>query len=274
MRPVLTVRGIGLRAEGPTLTTRLGSGQSLAVLGPAASGKSRLLRVLAGDERPAVGKVELLEQSVWAGVEGASRRTTPLALAKRCAGPKGTGRATEALADCGLWDARSKALSELSPGQLAATELLPIVLAPPSLLVVDGALDRLDPWTFENVWKAIRRRLEQGGALLVATHRTDRLHLFSSVVVLRAQQVRFFGTLEALVRLAGPTEIVIETQHDAEVRALVEPFEATVRATEQGLVVQVGEGQELAARLLLEGYGNARVVMVREATADEALRRL
>lgn len=274
MRPVLTTKGLGLQAEGPTLTTRLAGGQSLAVLGPAASGKSRLLRVLAGSERAAVGKVELTEPTVWAGLSGASRRSTPLGLARRYAGAKGTARATEALADCGLWDVRSRSLVELTPGQSAACELLPVLLAPPSLLLVDGALDRLDPWTFERVWKAIRRRLEHGCALLAATHRADRLSLFTSLVVLREQRVQFFGTLEALLREAGPTEIVIETDRDAEVRALVEPFEATVRESEGGLVVQAVEGREIAAKLLLEGYGDVRVVLVREPTPDEALRRL
>lgn len=274
MRPILTAKGIGLRAEGPTLTTRLASGQSLAVLGPAASGKSRLLRVLAGAERPATGRVELAEAPTWAGLEGTSRRTTPLALAKRLAGPKGMGRATEALADCGLWDARAKGLFELSPTLLAACELLPVLLAPPAPLIVDGALDRLDPWTFESVWRSVRRRLAQGSVLVAATHRSDRLHLFSSLVVLRDERVRFFGTLEDLVGAAGPMEIVVESRRSAEVRALVEPFEATLRETDRGLEVKVADGQELAAKLLLEGYGDARVVLVRRATVEEALRRL
>jgi len=274
MRPVLTTKGLGLQTEGPTLTARLTAGQSLAVLGPAASGKSRLLRILAGADRSPVGKVERTEPAVWAGLSGAAKRSTPLALARRFAGPRGTARATEALADCGLWDVRARALAELTPGQFAACELLPVVLAPPALLLVDGVFDRLDPWTFETVWRSVRRRLEQGSALVCATHRADRLALFAGLVVLKEQRVRFFGTLESLLRQAGPTEIVVETQDESEVRALIEPFEATVRATDEGLVVQAAEGREIAAKLLLEGYGSVRVALVREPTIDEALRRL
>lgn len=274
MSAVLSATDLGLAAGGRTLTARLSAGQSLAVLGRAASGKSRLLRVLAGTERPAQGRIEIEGAPALAGLGASPRRATPLMIATRAAGSNGKEAAAGALGDLGLWDVRAKALAELSPGQAAACELLIPLLAPARLMVVDGQLDRLDPWTFPSVWERIQRRLAQGAALVAATHRTDYLASFSSMVVLKAQDVRFFGSLADLLRAAKMTEIIVETDDEAGVRALVEPFEVNIRQTKHGLAMRAAEGREIAAKLLLEGYGDVKLTLVREPTPDEALRKL
>jgi len=274
MSTVLSVTDMGLAAGGRTLSARLSAGQSLAVLGRAASGKSRLLRVLGGAERPAQGIVELDGAVAVAGLNAAPRRATPQLIATRAAGVGGKEAAAGALGDLGLWDVRAKALSELSPGQIAACELLVPLLAQARLLVVDGQLDRLDPWTLPGAWERLQRRLAQGAAVVAATHRTDQLASFSSLVVLKAQDVRFFGSLADLLRSAKLTEIIVETDDEAGVRALVEPFEVTLRQTKHGLAMRAAEGREIAAKLLLEGYGDVKLTLVREPTPDEALRKL
>jgi hypothetical protein len=55
------------------------------------------------------------------------------------------------------------------------------------------------------------------------------------------------------------------------VRALVAPFEVSVRDTDDGVVMQASEGQQLAAKLLLEGYGDVKLVVLRSPTLEEAL---
>ena len=274
MSGLLAAKGVGLHPRGSTLTMRLAPGQSLAIVGPAASGKSKLLRVLGGVERPAQGRIELGCAPAWAGLSGATRRATPQWLAKRCAPGSGAAAVAEVLADAGLWDVRKCSLSELSPGQLAACEMLPVLLGPADLLLVDGPLDRLDPWVWSSIWARLDRRMAQGGVLVCATNRSDRLALFTSIAVLHEQHVRFFGSLDDLVRKAGLAEIEVETDDVKRVRGLLEPFEVEIRERPGGATLRAAEGRKIAAKLLLEGYGAIRLVVVHEPTPEEALRSL
>lgn len=274
MSGLLAAKGVGLLPQGSSLTTRLSPGQSLAVVGPAASGKSKLLRVLGELERPAQGRIELGCAPTWAGLTGATRRATPQWIAKRLAPAAGATAIAEALADTGLWDVRSRSLFELTPGQLCACEMLPVLLGATELLLVDGQLDRLDPWAWNSVWRRLDRRLAQGAVLVCATHRPDRLRAFTSVAVLDQQHVKFFGSLEELVRKAGPTQVEVETADVKRIRELLEPFEVEIKEREGGATLRAVEGREIAAKLLLEGYGAVRLVVVHEPTPEEALRGL
>lgn len=274
MSGLLAAKGVGLLAQGSTLTTRLAPGQSLAIVGPSASGKSKLLRVLGGLERPAQGRIELGCAPTWAGLTGSTRRATPQWIAKRLAPSSGAAGVAEALADTGLWDVRTRSLFELTPGQLCACELLPVLLGATDLMLVDGQLDRLDPWAWSTVWRCLDRRLAHGGVLVCATNRPDRLRLFTSVAVLDQQHVKFFGSLEELVRRADPTEVEVETTDVKRIREILEPFEVEIREREGGATLRAVEGREIAARLLLEGYGAVRLIVVHEPTPEEALRGL
>jgi hypothetical protein len=52
---------------------------------------------------------------------------------------------------------------------------------------------------------------------------------------------------------------------------MVEPFVTSVRVSGRRLVMQAEDGQEVAARLLTNGYGLVRSVVVKEPSLEEAL---
>lgn len=259
-------------AQGPTLSLALAPGQSLAVVGPAQSGKTRFLRCLLGQERPGQGRAAIGGEVAVPSDAGFSRRATPQALAKRHA-PSGQAQSiTDALSSTGLWDLRATSVAELSPTQLAACELIPVFASRPDVIVLDGHLERLDPWTREWVLEGLQRELQRGAAVVAATNDLNLLSEFDAILIMVANRVAFAGTLDELLREADDSEIVVETTNQEGVRALVAPFEISIQSTPEGLLMRAQEGQAIAAKLLMEGYGDVRLVTLRPPTLSDAVR--
>ena len=80
-------------------------------------------------------------------------------------GPKGI-RVNDLLYTMRLGEVRTRPISELSPGQYAACELLGPLTSDASLLIIDGQLDMLDPWTLHSVLELMRRLKLSPGPLV------------------------------------------------------------------------------------------------------------
>lgn len=260
--------------QGPTLSMSLGPGQSLCVVGPGGAGKSRFLRTVADEERPAQGTAIVLGDIAVASSDDFTRRTTPQALARKHSGSRKAGGATDALVAAKLWDVRQQPLTTLSPSQRAACELLPCLASDAGLLLIDGQLDRIDPWALSGVMEHLRSRAASGSAIIAVTNRPDLVSLCDLVLVLQNSQARFAGRVQDLL-ISGPdSEIEVVTDSQPGVRALVEPFKISVRKTDSGLVLRATEGQQIAARLLVEGYGDVKFVVLKQPTVEESLIKL
>lgn len=264
MSEVLRIDRMGIVSDGPTLSMNLSQGQSMAVVGPGGSGKSRFLRTVTGQEKPVQGTVVLREDVTVPGVLPKRQRVQSLA--------RQHPEAATVLAASGLLEEDGLTIGSLSPSQTAAAELASVLSVKTGVLALDGYLDRLDPWALRSVLDRLKKLGAAGVCLIAATHRPDLLSNFDYVVVLVRREVRFAGTYRDLIRLGTPRELRVETLQPEGVRALVEPFEVEVTIDERGTRLQTREGQETAARLLMEGYGNVRLVIHRPSTADEALR--
>lgn len=138
-------------------------------------------------------------------------------------------------------------------------------------MVVDGQLDQLDPWSLKKVMEAFQKRLNVGYGLIVVTNRPELAAFFDHLVVMQASGIRFVGTVEELLRQHGEARIEVETQNQSGVRALIAPFEISISETESGAILKAAEGQQLAARLLSEGYGDIKMVILKEPTIESAL---
>lgn len=273
MSEILGLEHFSLRPDGPTLTLSVGLGQSVSVVGPAGAGKSHLLRVLAGFEKPAQGSVEIRGQVTLAGQTPLPRRTKVQSLGRRLKGS--TQRLTEVLTATRLWDVRQKVVGDLSPSQQAACDLVEALMGDGELVILDGQLDMLDPWALKSVLDMMRHQMtHRERTFAIATHRPDLVKEFDAVIVLRDERVRFAGTVADLIRTGPPHVLDIATENQPAVRALIAPFEVRVQPTEDGLRLEAPEGQEIAAKLLLDGYGDVKYVVVRTPTIEEALRAL
>lgn len=248
---------------------RLSPGESLAIIGPAASGKSRILKAIAAREKPAV---RVSGEVVLAGREGFSKKSTPQMMLN--ATTQGKKKGLDTLAVLGLSELKDQPLTELTSGQLAACELAPCLASEQGVVMIDGQLDRLDPWALSGVLAALRRKLATGCALVAVTNRPDLLPQFDKVLVLHQGQAAFSGTTEELLKKGPSSHIEVESREQTGVQALVEKFCVGVTQKSGSTVYHAEESQELAARLLLEGYGDVNLVVAKQPTYEEALMHL
>lgn len=269
--PVLLLEGFSLAPRGPVLTLELRPGDRYAVMGPSASGKSRLLRAVQEGERPAQGSLTVAGTVCCAGLGRLGRRVTPQSLARQGGRRNLADRAAQALSALGLWENRQEPVAQLSPGQTAASELLTCLMSDAELMLIDGQLDRLDPWTLGPVLDLLERVASSGRAVLAATHRADVATRLGSLLVLRDGTPSYVGSVRELLRRCRPAELDVETDDPSTAGAMAEPFAIAVHAGPDGLKVEAEDGQAVAAKLLTLGYGAVRAVVVREPSLEEAL---
>jgi ABC-type multidrug transport system ATPase subunit len=266
---VLKLTSVGLAGHGPVLSLTLGIGQAVAIVGPAASGKSRLLRFMGGVEAAPAGQVHLAGQAGWANPVK-DKKMSPQQLARQGSGQGQAGRATEALTAVRLWEERQQAVFELSPSQQAACELLGVFAHDDPLVCLDGNLDLLDPWALRSTLDFIRRRRAEGISFAIVTNRPDLVEECDLVVVVNAGMVKHAGRVSDL-RSKAAHELEVVSERQPGVRAMVEPLKVEVRHQNGSMVLRAEDGQQLAAKLLLEGYGDVRYVVHRQPTLEECL---
>ena len=269
--PVLLLDKFALAHEGELLNLELHGGDIYAVVGRAGSGKTLLFDTILGEEKPACGEVHLQGAIIAAQYSTGKSRQTPFTVAKASATKGNQRRIADVLAALGLWDARNVQLSKLTTGMIVACDLLPVLLSDADLVLVDGHFDLLDPWALDGAFEEVFRLAEEKTAFLVATNRPELAERLGNLVVLVDGQVKYAGTVEQLVRSIEPTEIVVEADDLSTVTSMVEPFVTGVRVSGRRLVLQAEDGQEVAARLLTNGYGLVRSVVVKEPSLEEAL---
>lgn len=172
-------------------------GQHMAVVGPSGSGKSSLLAITAGLERPSSGRVEIAGQDLsalnedslaqfrgrYVGIVFQSFHLVPtmtaqenVALPLELAGETGAlGRASEALATVGLGARTGHLPTELSGGEQQRVALARALIARPPLLLADEPTGNLDGKTGEGIVDMMFGAAEEAGATLVLVTHNDEL---------------------------------------------------------------------------------------------------
>lgn len=166
-------------------------GRVTALVGPNGSGKTTLLRSLAGLHCPDAGRVLLGDHDVSALAPEA--RFPRLALVPQdpgrhlltervrdeiavaltsmgITGPRAAERVQQAADELDLADMLDRHPLDLSVGERERVALASILVAHPSVLVLDEPTRGMDPERKRALAALIRRRAAQGAAVLVATH--------------------------------------------------------------------------------------------------------
>lgn len=173
------------------LDLRLAAGEVLGVLGANGSGKTTLLQVLATLVAPSAGRGQVLGHVL--GDPGVGLVRPRIALVGHLPALYGsltlaenlrfvarlTGRddraADRVLAAVGLDGAAGRRAESCSQGMQRRTELARVLLADPSLLLLDEVHAGLDSGAVPLVDEVLARVRARGGAAVLVSHEPDRL---------------------------------------------------------------------------------------------------
>jgi ABC-type multidrug transport system ATPase subunit len=204
---------------------QVGSGEVVGLVGHNGAGKTTAVEVILGLVRPDEGGVRvggvdaLVEPRKARALTGVAAQDLQLYVTATvrqnvalCAGLAGLGRhaADEALEEVGLAEVADRRVAVLSGGQRRRVQAACALLGCPPLLLLDEPTVGADPQTRSALLAAIRRRADEGAAVLYTTHYLPELvELGATIAAMRAGRVVARGSQSEL--LAGlPARVVIE----------------------------------------------------------------
>jgi lipoprotein-releasing system ATP-binding protein len=172
--------------------------ESVALIGASGVGKSTLLHLLGGLDRPTSGQVLFAGEDLYARSENALaklRRTEVAfifqfyhllgemtaienammpALLQRLTTAEARERAAAALQEVGLGDRLGHRPGELSGGEQQRVAIARALVAQPRVVLADEPTGNLDPKTSEVIWDLfLRLQAERRLAFVIATHNHD-----------------------------------------------------------------------------------------------------
>lgn len=187
-----------------SVSFRVPQGQLVGLVGPNGAGKSTTFRMLTGQLQPTSGAAFVMGVDVSADPEGArrqlgvvpehprlyeylsAREMITFAARIRAADPTvepDPARVEEALRLAGLGEDADRLIHEYSQGMHRKTALACALVAEPPVLMLDEALNGLDPPSAERVLETLAERCRQGATVLLSTHVLDTLGRVADRVV-------------------------------------------------------------------------------------------
>ncbi|MCB9778779.1 MAG: ABC transporter ATP-binding protein [Alphaproteobacteria bacterium] len=191
-------------------------GQLVGLVGPNGAGKSTTFKMLTGQLVPTAGTARVMGVDVAADPAGARRHLgivpefpklyeylsarEMITFAARIRSDDPTAdpakdpalqaRVDDALRIAGLGADADRLIHEYSQGMHRKTALACALVAHPPVLLLDEALNGLDPASAERVLDALHARCEAGACVLLSTHVLDTLgRVADRVVVIEAGRV-------------------------------------------------------------------------------------
>jgi len=174
------------------VSVRAAPGELLAVTGPSGSGKSSLLAILAGVERPDQGWVHFggrpIDASTGALPEGfalvlqgyglvslltAAENVGIVLQARGVVGRELTARVAAALEQVGLTRAGDQLIEELSGGQQQRVAIARALVVRPRVLLADELTAELDADSRSQVMRLVAELAAGGTTVVLATHDSD-----------------------------------------------------------------------------------------------------
>ena len=199
----------------------IGDGEWLAIQGPTGQGKSTLLQILGGLDRPTSGTVELDGQDLTALRESQLTKVRATSIGfifqtfnliptlsaqenvEAALAPLGVDaaqrkeRARQALGEVGLGDRARHLPSELSGGQQQRVAIARALVKRPAVLLADEPTGNLDEGTRDEIMRLLEHMWsDRGLALVIVTH--------DSSVARRAQRIAIMRNGLLTVRASTP----------------------------------------------------------------------
>ncbi len=211
-RRVLDLRSLGIGELVAPFSEEIYFGERVGMIGPNGSGKTELMRVLAGLREPDAGEL-VVGPRVSTGLftqfqtrQDLAGRVVLEVVLERVSG-RGLQAAMEALARYGLADAARRSYDVLSGGEKARLEVLVLELEGHNLLLLDEPTDNLDIDSSEALEKALERF---EGTVLAVSH--DRA---------------FLRTVDRFLMVLHDGAVLALPSYDAAMEALRDPDAAS-----------------------------------------------
>jgi len=292
-RPAIEARGVTYRyRSGRTgveaLDLVVHSGETVVLLGPNGSGKTTVLRLLAGD-LPPVGELthrcgparrDRLSCTGYAPDSAAQvEELTGRENARLFARAFGAGddAADDLLVRFGLAGDADDAVSEYSFGMRRKLALVQAFAHSPAVLLLDEPSTGLDPAAIVTLHEVLRERAAAGAAVVIATN-DSRIPMMADTILFihRGRALASGSPRELLQSVAGATRIEITLDGVLpQVPVLPAGIEST--ASSSGLVFSVRDGPAslpVICQALVAAGARIRRVDVREPGFDDVFRSL
>ena len=198
LRGVRKVYGGTVAVDGVDLEVQ--PGELVGLLGHNGAGKSTLMKLLAGQLIPTAGTVSIAGIDVGVDPSGARSQLgyvpeepalweylSAREFLEFVVGVRGHGDIAAALEVAGLGADADRLIREYSQGMRRKTALAAAVVARPPAIVLDEALNGLDPPSALRVRDHLRELRDAGAAILLSTHVLETVERLADRVVLMAR---------------------------------------------------------------------------------------
>jgi putative ABC transport system ATP-binding protein len=173
----------------------IGNGEFISIVGPSGNGKSTLLNMVTGIDRPTDGQVIVTGREIhkmsenqlaaWRGqhvgivfqffqmlpaLSLLQNVILPMDFARKYSPRERRGRAMHLLETVGIADQANKLPGMVSGGQQQRAAIARSLANDPDLLVADEPTGNLDTRTANDIFDLFARLVEQGKTLLMVTH--------------------------------------------------------------------------------------------------------
>ena len=205
----------------PPLDLHIAPGTLTAVIGSNGSGKSSLLKVIAGLERPLHGRVEvsapLMGGVAYLPQQQALDRQFPIRLEQLVSAGFWRSRMSrlqrqtvlqQALCDWGLQGLEKRSLQALSGGELQRALLARLSLTDAQLLLLDEPEAALDEHGQELLWQHVGRWKGQGKTLVLVSHNLISLSQKFDDALAISRSGCDFVPIRSVIGTGDPLELV------------------------------------------------------------------
>ncbi len=188
---VEALRGVDLKVE---------PGELVGLIGPNGAGKTTTLRVLTGQLLPTSGTVRVVGVDVVANPGEARKKLGVVPeepalfeylscreFLEFVVQIRGAGDVDRAVEESGLGTDADRLIREYSQGMRRKAALAAALVASPPVLVLDEALNGLDPPSAARVKQTLRDRCDAGATVLLSTHVLETVEKVADRVVMLAQ---------------------------------------------------------------------------------------
>ena len=254
------------------------AGECFGIFGLSGSGKSALMQILAGVEKPDSGLLTGNTPSAYCPQHLVTDEAlTPFEALWFYAAMRGIPRGKrhaavrEVLAMIGLDSERNRRIKTLRGGARKLVEIARVFLSPHDLLLLDEPMSGLDFDMRRRLWEhLLRMRVRDNVTVIIATARSEDAELCDRIALLHEGRVPAIGTPAQLRGLAGPEALVIKPLRTEKTRGRRGWSGVLSREQEGSLVVEIGS-ESRPVELLREISGDIAGVRMKIRGLDEVL---